>query len=66
MTIEKRYFTTKEAMKYTGMGETSLDYMMRNAIIQAQPCERKYYDKHDIDSRMSERKEKHNANRRAY
>ena len=52
--MEKSYFNTKEAMYYTGIGESLLDSYMSGKIIRNGV--RKLYDKTDLDNMMSKRK----------
>ena len=53
MKNEKRYFTTKQAMKYTGMGEDTLIWTFKKVIIQPGGAgTRRYFDKEDIDRIM--------------
>lgn len=53
MKNEKRYFTTKQAMKYTGMGEETLLSVFSKVCIQPGGYgTRRYFDKDDIDRIM--------------
>lgn len=52
MMSEKRYFTHKEGMTYTGMGDTSFSCLMSGAVIQDKHGSIRYYDKADICARM--------------
>lgn len=62
MKNEKRYFTTKQAMKYTGMGEDTLLYVFGKVVIQpGGQGTRRFFDKEDIDKAMKSLKGKSNA-----
>ena len=62
MKNEKRYFTTKQAMKYTGMGEDTLLYVFGKVVSQPGGWgTRRFFDKEDIDKIMKSLKGKQNA-----
>lgn len=53
MKNEKRYFTTKQGMKYTGMGEET--FLNTFGKVKIQPGgygTRRFFDKEDIDRIM--------------
>jgi len=58
--ISKRYLTTKQAMKYTGMGESTLLWLFKDVVIQPGGSgTRRFFDKKDIDHFMKKNKGKY-------
>ena len=57
--MEKRYLTWKDAMEYTSMGESTLEWFLRVEgvfVYQENYGERRYVDKKDIDRAFARRK----------
>ena len=61
--MEKRYLTINEAMEYTGMGESTLLRMLKEAgvsVYQQHAGDRRFIDKEDIDKAFKKMKAKYN------
>lgn len=56
--MEQRFMTIKQAKKYTGMGETTLLYVMglHKYLIQGRPGSPRFLDKEDIDKVLCKKK----------
>lgn len=57
--MEKRYLTWKDAMEYTSMGESTLEWFLSVEgvfVYQEHYGERRYVDKKDIDRAFARRK----------